>query len=100
MILILKCLKIFPSGKISVIFNLHTGGKTITKEYEEDIPIGRVGTREDIANTVLYVVSPAAQLLTGTTIIADGGSWLTSENSLRRIRKVIEMQSKMWDSYL
>jgi len=29
----------------------------------------------------MYVVSDAAQLLTGTTVIADGGRWLTSSNN-------------------
>lgn len=71
------------------------GGKVISKSYLESIPIQRVGTREDIANTVLYVVSDAAQLLTGTTLIADGGAWLTNENNLSRIRRIVEMQSKM-----
>ncbi|KAH3860706.1 peroxisomal 2,4-dienoyl-CoA reductase [(3E)-enoyl-CoA-producing]-like [Dreissena polymorpha] len=71
------------------------GGKAMTREYVENIPIQRVGTREDIANTVLYVVSDAAKLLTGTTIIADGGSWLTSENNLQRIKKIMTNQSKL-----
>jgi len=71
------------------------GGKAIKQEYINSIPIQRVGTREDIANTVLYTVSDAGQLLTGTVIIADGGAWLTSENSLNRIRKIAEMQAKM-----
>lgn len=74
---------------------MSSGGKTISKQYMQNIPVQRVGTREDIANTVLYVVSDAAQLLTGTTIIADGGAWLTNENSLARIRRIVDMQSKM-----
>lgn len=74
---------------------MSSGGKTISKQYMQNIPVQRVGTREDIANTVLYVVSDAAQLLTGTTIIADGGAWLTNDNSLVRIRQMVDMQSKM-----
>lgn len=71
------------------------GGKTIREDYIKNIPIQRVGTREDIGNTVLYCVSDAAQLLTGTTVIADGGAWLTSENNLRRVRRIMEMHAKM-----
>lgn len=71
------------------------GGKTIREDYIKSIPIQRVGTREDIGNTVLYCVSDAAQLLTGTTVIADGGAWLTSENNLRRVRRIMEMHAKM-----
>ena len=78
-----------------VIF-LFSGGRTIKNtDYEKSIPIQRVGTKEDIANTVLYVVSDAAQLLTGTTIIADGGQWLTSENSVNRLRRVMAANAKL-----
>ncbi|KAL5019107.1 hypothetical protein ScPMuIL_004829 [Solemya velum] len=35
------------------------------------IPLGRMGTREDMANTVLYTVSDAASYVTGTVIVAD-----------------------------
>ncbi|XP_052773154.1 peroxisomal 2,4-dienoyl-CoA reductase [(3E)-enoyl-CoA-producing]-like isoform X2 [Mya arenaria] len=71
------------------------GGKALRKEYVDNIPIQRVGTREDIANTVVYVCSDAAQLLTGSTVIADGGSWLTNENNLSGIRHIVELYSKM-----
>ena len=56
----------------------------------KSIPIQRVGTREDIANTVMYVVSDAAQLVTGTTIIADGGDWLTSSNNFYQAQKYLK----------
>merc|ERR1712137_16706 len=89
----LMCVAPGPIGNTEGMNRL--GGRSLTREYVQSIPVGRIGTREDIANTVLYVVSPAAQLLTGTTVIADGGSWLTSENSLGRIRKIVERESKM-----
>lgn len=37
------------------------------------IPIGRMGAPEEVARVVLFVASPAASLLTGTNIVADGG---------------------------
>ena len=78
------------------IFVPFSGGRTIKNtDYEKSIPIQRVGTKEDIANTVLYITSPAAQLLTGTTVIADGGAWLTSENSVNRLRRVMELNAKL-----
>ncbi len=36
-------------------------------------PVPRVGQPEDIANTVLFLVSPDAGYITGTTILVDGG---------------------------
>jgi NAD(P)-dependent dehydrogenase (short-subunit alcohol dehydrogenase family) len=39
----------------------------------ERIPAGRVGTTADVAGAVLYLVSPAASLVTGTVLVVDGG---------------------------
>lgn len=44
-------------------------------EYERRrIPLGRLGTATDIAGAVLYLASPAASYVTGTTLYVDGGS--------------------------
>lgn len=37
------------------------------------VPIGRFGTIEDVAAMALFLASPAASLLTGITLVADGG---------------------------
>jgi NAD(P)-dependent dehydrogenase (short-subunit alcohol dehydrogenase family) len=37
------------------------------------IPQGRMGTAEEIANTVAFLASPAASLITGVNLVADGG---------------------------
>jgi NAD(P)-dependent dehydrogenase (short-subunit alcohol dehydrogenase family) len=42
-------------------------------EAARSIPMGRVAPPEEIASAVLFLVSPAASLITGTTLIADGG---------------------------
>lgn len=36
-------------------------------------PLGRLGTIEDIAEAVLFLLSPAAAFITGQTIVIDGG---------------------------
>jgi len=40
------------------------------------IVLGRIGEPKDVANAVLFLASPAASLITGTTILIDGG-WTT-----------------------
>lgn len=37
------------------------------------IPMGRVGTPEEVADTVLFLCSPRSSLITGTSLVADGG---------------------------
>ena len=37
------------------------------------IPLGRLGQPEDVAAAVLYLASPAARMVTGTSLLVDGG---------------------------
>jgi len=44
---------------------------------EAAIPWGRAGTAEEVATLILYLLSPAADYLTGATVTIDGGLSLT-----------------------
>ena len=44
------------------------------KQWVTDrIPLGRIGTVEEVANAVVFLASPAASLVTGSSLLADGG---------------------------
>ncbi|MCR9103889.1 MAG: SDR family oxidoreductase [Gammaproteobacteria bacterium] len=48
----------------------------MTDLYEatlNDIPRGSFGTAEEVANAVAFLASPAASLITGVNLVADGG---------------------------
>jgi len=45
------------------------------ERIERAIPLKRLGTPEDIANLVMFLVSDAAAYITGETIAVDGGNW-------------------------
>jgi 3-oxoacyl-[acyl-carrier protein] reductase len=45
----------------------------IKKELESKIPVGRLGKPEDVAHTVLFLVSSKADYITGQVINVDGG---------------------------
>ena len=38
-----------------------------------NIPLGRIGTAEEVAQVALFLASPAASYITGQTIVVDGG---------------------------
>jgi peroxisomal 2,4-dienoyl-CoA reductase len=40
------------------------------------IPLQRVGTRRDVADAVLFLVSPAASWVSGEVLVVDGAQWL------------------------
>lgn len=42
-------------------------------DVERRIPLGRIGTVDDVVGGVLYLASPAAGLVTGTSLLIDGG---------------------------
>lgn len=54
-----------------------TAERLDTPEFAADVlsrlPIGRVGNTMDVAGAVIYLASPAADLVTGTILLVDGG---------------------------
>lgn len=46
------------------------------QEIVEQIPLGRIGTVEDVAAVVLFLASPMSDYLTGATIDVNGASYL------------------------
>jgi len=73
---------------LNISVNTVAPGATLTertlvdKDYEKTwqriTPMGRPATVEDVANAVLFLVSPETRHITGQTIIVDGGWTVTS----------------------
>ena len=45
----------------------------VLSAMEQDIPVGRIGKPEELANLVVFLASERAGYITGTTILVDGG---------------------------
>ena len=60
------------------------------KMFEEHIPSGGVTNPEKMAQQVLYLCSPAADVITGDMLIADGGQWLVGNAFYQMGKKFID----------
>jgi citronellol/citronellal dehydrogenase len=48
-------------------------GEERIAEWARDVPLGRLGTPEEAAALIAFLVSPGASYMTGTTVVMDGG---------------------------
>ncbi len=58
------------TGALDVVLT----NETLSRQFEENTPMGRPGTVEDIAACALYLVSPAGSWVTGKIFQVDGGT--------------------------
>lgn len=48
-------------------------GEEVIKQFEKQIPVGRSGKPEEVANIVAFLASDKANYITGALIVVDGG---------------------------
>ena len=51
------------------------GRPEMKQAIAEAIPLGRLGSPQDMANAVLFLLSDRASYITGTELVVDGGTW-------------------------
>ena len=64
--------------------------KNTAKTFEDYIPMGGITNSEKMAQQVLYLCSPAADVITGDMLIADGGQWLVGNAFYQMGKKFLD----------
>ncbi len=60
-------------GAIDTPLNLKAYTPEVRRTYEHRIPLGRIGSEEEIADVVAFIASHGSRYLTGQEIVVDGG---------------------------
>ncbi|KAK2967133.1 hypothetical protein RJ640_006842 [Escallonia rubra] len=72
--------------------------KEISSSREKD-PLYKLGEKWDIAMAALYLASDAGKYINGTTMVVDGGLWLSqprrmSKEAVKELSRVVETRSR------
>lgn len=60
-------------GAIDTPLNRDVYTPAVRRTYGQRIPLGRIGSAEEVADTVVFLASPAARYVTGQQLVVDGG---------------------------
>jgi NAD(P)-dependent dehydrogenase (short-subunit alcohol dehydrogenase family) len=60
-------------GAVDTPLNTAAYTPAVRRTYAERIPLGRIGSAEEVADTVVFLASDAARYVTGQELIVDGG---------------------------
>jgi 2-hydroxycyclohexanecarboxyl-CoA dehydrogenase len=67
-----------PPGSIDTPMLRRAAARLDMEAFGKTIPVGRLGTGEDIAAACAYLASPDAGYITGQTISVNGGRYMGS----------------------
>ena len=71
------------------LYYIFTGGKHLPPNFIENVPLQRLVSRQDVADSVLFLASGASAFITANTLVVDSGSWITNSVSMATMNKAI-----------
>jgi NAD(P)-dependent dehydrogenase (short-subunit alcohol dehydrogenase family) len=60
-------------GAVDTPLNLKAYTPSVRATYEDRIPLGRIGTEDEIADVIVFLASTASRYITGQELVVDGG---------------------------
>ena len=64
--------------------------------FEEQLlarqPLGRTGTREELANLAAFLIAPQTEYINGEIVTMDGGEWLLGAGEFNAMRRLTPEQ--------
>ena len=69
----IRVVAVGPTAIATPMLEERLSDPAVVEELTSRIPLGRVGRIEDVVGAVVFLASPAAAMITGTTIMVDGG---------------------------
>ena len=75
-------------------YEKNTGAPNVLQSAIPGIPARRLGTVDEVASAVVFLLSPGAQYISGVSLAVDGASSLTPSNIFRA-----GMTHDGWDEY-
>jgi NAD(P)-dependent dehydrogenase (short-subunit alcohol dehydrogenase family) len=66
-------------GAVDTPLNENAYTPEVRRTYEERIPLGRIGSADEIADVVVFLASDAARYVTGQELVVDGGLTINGE---------------------
>jgi NAD(P)-dependent dehydrogenase (short-subunit alcohol dehydrogenase family) len=96
-----NCLALGPTMTAN-FERLVLGREDQSKNYFDDVPIGRAGTPEEVGRTAVFLCSGDVDVINGTTFEMDGGMLpgVLYETGLRPIREMLEAAGERTDREL
>jgi len=63
-------------GVIATPYHERYSSPELMQKFVATIPLGRAGTSEEVADTIVFLASSAARYITGETLEVNGGMWM------------------------
>ena len=66
-------MNVVAPGAVDTPLNATVYTDGVRRTYEAPIPLGRIGSAEEVADVAVFLASPAARYVTGQQVVVDGG---------------------------